>query len=581
MPDNNAVGSRVLLGSCFAVLLAFSGIASCGSGGSTVTSTPKSLPPLDFSATIASVQAAWAAEPYQTGTIHYYCDCGTGAEPGCVVGNNNNSGLTTALPRRTIQQAQTDFASLSAGDTIALCKGGAFGISSALTTFGSIGRCADTIACNDVREYTPTTFTGAAGSAKPIIYAASGIGSIFEFSGRGGVRILNLSLHGNGITTDIILTYNQAKDIIIANNDIDGATNAGVDMNPHPVPTPAWTASQLRMTVVGNNITNNTVHGMYGGANSYTFSYNNMLNNGNDNQFDHQIYLGNADSMELYDFQIVGNYIYGSSVPTCDGGIIIAHGNLTNILIANNWLEIPGAKTSNCYGISLNNYGGYPAPRHFRNVEISGNVIINSESRGITTAESPNAIIENNVIIYTSSSSEYYAIYAGEHARTTTADDLNTANVIRNNTVYFGPGVTGNAKYGVAVRIEGTGHIVSNNVVYSAATSGTQLDCFYYPLSLASYNFINNNQCDTAGAAYVWELTHGATLAAWQNYTSNYGFDANSISGSDPLFTNAPTDFKPAAGSPLIGAGNNISMSTLDKTGKARSNPPAIGAYEP
>jgi hypothetical protein len=291
--------------------------------------------------------------------------------------------------------------------------------------------------------------------------------------------------------------------------------------------------------------------------------------------------------MELTGFNIVGNYIYGSSIATCDGGIFVMHGNLTDITISDNWLEVPGAKTSNCYGISLNNYGGYPAPRHFRNVLISGNTVINSEARGITTAESPGAIIENNNIIYTSSSGEFYAIYVGEHARATAADDLNTANVVRNNTVYFGPAVTGNAKYGVAVRIEGTNHIISNNTVYSATTSGVQLSCFYYPLALTSYDFINNNNCYTAGSTLAWELSH-ATLSGWRTYSSGglaSGASADEAGKSiqeDPLFTDTSTyNFKPAAGSPLIGAGNVTNKSVLDIMKNTRPSPPAIGAYEP
>ncbi|MBU1775617.1 MAG: hypothetical protein KJ899_03130, partial [Gammaproteobacteria bacterium] len=59
------------------------------------------------------------------------------------------------------------------------------------------------------------------------------------------------------------------------------------------------------------------------------------------------------------------------------------------------------------------------------------------------------------------------------------------------------------------------------------------------------------------------------------------GFDSASIEGDDPMFTAVGTDFTPAAGSPLIGAGSNVNKSTLDITGATRPSPPAIGAFEP
>jgi len=154
-------------------------------------------------------------------------------------------------------------------------------------------------------------------------------------------------------------------------------------------------------------------------------------------------------------------------------------------------------------------------------------------------------------------------------------DDLSTANIVRNNTVWFGPNTTGTST-GIWTNTEGTGHIIANNTVSSAQIAGT-VNCYRHDLALGSYAFINNNHCYSTVLNH-WEATHGTTLAAWQTYS---GFDSASIAGSNPQFTAAGTNFAPAAGSPLIGAGTASHMSTTDFAGKTRPSPPAIGAFEP
>ena len=68
------------------------------------------------------------------------------------------------------------------------------------------------------------------------------------------------------------------------------------------------------------------------------------------------------------------------------------------------------------------------------------------------------------------------------------------------------------------------------------------------------------------------------TLPLWLSSTQG---DANSLN-VDPLFI-SPTnlDLQTAPPSPLIGAGQTIAGITFDILGRARGNPPAIGAYEP
>jgi hypothetical protein len=522
------------------------------------------------------VQAAWAAEPYQSGTIHYYCDCGTGAEAGCAVGNNANSGLTPALARRTIGQAATDFLSLSSGDTIALCKGGAFN-TSATITLGSSGRCATGVACNDFREYTPSTFTG---TAKPLINYSGGQQAIAlsQYSNEtSGVRILNISLKGVGAGVGVF-NFNQGshpttRDIVIGNVTIENFV-VGIQFENSG---PLGPANNVVMT--GNTLIGNLDMALLGIANNSSFSYNYLLNNGNNTVFNHSIYLSaNSPLGDTVNFDMIGNYIYGQSSATCVGGSVIGHGNIDGLNVKDNWIEVSDADTTaQCWGLSFNSQDAYPNPEYFRNAVFSGNTIINGGNKGFDVSVCPGCVIENNVIIFNAITADTVAIDTAV-VPVDGGGDVNNANIIRNNTVYFGPNTTGYGKRGIFLHQEGTGHIISNNVVYYEGTSGS-VTCFDLPLASASYAFINNNHCFSK-SSLIWEASRGS-LASWQNYTSSYGFDTNSISGSDPLFTNAPTDFKPAIGSPLIGAGNNSYKSTVDKSGNARPSPPAIGAYEP
>jgi hypothetical protein len=143
---------------------------------------------------IAEVAAACAAEPLLSGAVYYYCDCGTGAAPDCVAGNDANAGTDPSLPRRTIADAITRFNSMAANDTVALCQGGAFDATAGLS-FGP-SRCSVGSTCNDLRDFSPTTFTS---TAMPIVNSGADVSRLFSVTGdTGGVRILNLSLRGHG-----------------------------------------------------------------------------------------------------------------------------------------------------------------------------------------------------------------------------------------------------------------------------------------------------------------------------------------------------------------------------------------------
>jgi hypothetical protein len=452
---------------------------------------------------------------------------------------------------------------------VALCKGGAFNATGTLN-IGST-RCAAGTTCNDLREYTPTTFSG---TAKPIINNVAGTVPLILIDGNyGGLRLLNLKLRGDfgakGNRNRGIFFYEGAHDVTMCNLDMDGfdvsvynESDAGINVN-------------IKLT--GNRITNSRSMGYLGSGNNTEISYNYWDGNGSSTVFDHTLYI--SSHRPISNVKVIGNFVHGQYGPTCTGNPINVQGEFDGLAVDGNEVSVDAsAVAGGCWGISLAD-GGYSIPVYFRHASVSGNIVRNGGNLALSVQSCPGCLIENNVIIqdwvYGSGAWSLQGIVVPAASRA--GDDVNTGNIIRNNTVYFGSKATGGGS-GITVQTQGTGHVIANNTVYySAATAGQGVNCFAYPLALSSYAFINNNHCYSA-APYSWVATRGS-LSAWKTYAAGPGFDTASITGN-AVFTAAGTDFTPALNSPLIGKGDTTRGSTYDIAGKVRPRPPAIGAYE-
>ena len=544
--------------------------ATCvGPGGSASTSVTIAV----TSTGISDVAAACAAEPMR-GNVYYYCDCGTGAEADCVAGNDANAGTSTSAPRQTIGNAETRFGSLAVNDTVALCKGGAFNASGSLD-IGS-NRCGAGVACNDLREYTPTTFTG---TAKPLLNNAAGDVSLIRFSGvTGGVRVLNLKLNGNNTTASSrgVFLYSGAHDVTMCNLDIDGFDIGVYNESGNG----AGEVKTNNIKLTGSNITNSRNMGFLGGGDNTQINYNSWVGNGSQTIFNHAVYFA-SNYHPVANIEFIGNHVSGQYGPVCNGVVVTGHIPVDGFRVENNTVEIDiGAATAGCWGIGFG-ASGY-TPRYLRNATLSNNIVKNGGSVGLTAAECPGCVVENNLIIQDWPYAYHTTGILISADSITAGNDRSDVNKVRNNTVWFGPNAT-NGGIGIAFGTVGTGHTVVNNTVnYSATTTGNTggVNCFdypNYPNVPGAYTFINNNHCASA-APYSWAA--GRTLAAWRTYSAASGFDTASFTGN-PLFTAAGTNFTPAAGSPLIGTGNSINGSVLDITGRSRPNPPTIGAFEP
>jgi hypothetical protein len=292
--------------------------------------------------------------------------------------------------------------------------------------------------------------------------------------------------------------------------------------------------------------------------------------------------------------------------------VIVGHGEMDGLTVTDNIVNIDAAvATAQCFGIGFGSAPSYPEANYFRNATFSRNIVINGGKIGMSVANAPGAIIEDNLlisdIVYGSSPGVSNWPLMGlslstSVTRTTPyADDVNSNITIRNNTVWYGPHVLGGA-VGIDLGVEGTagsGYVVANNsVVYSASTAVRGVGCYSFNnIPNTAYAFVNNNHCYSAAGAY-WtvktdvdgQMINDRTrlgLSAWQTYSS--GLDSASITGT-PNFVNAlPTisgDFHPNANpalplSPLLGKGDSAKAPKYDLTGSTEfSNPPAIGAYK-
>lgn len=529
--------------------------------------------------TSASIVAASTSCPAQlTGTVYYYCDCGTGAESSCVPGNNENPGTNASAPRRTIGHAAARFGTLAANDTVALCKGGAFDAVGVLN-IGSNNRCASGVACNDLRDYSPPTFVG---TAKPIINSLvvplEANTPLFRFAGNGGVRLLNLKLNGGGLNNVGAFFIFGAKDITMCNLDIDRFGIAVYSESGTSAGSTAVKNSNIKLT--GSYISNSSNQGFLGGADNLQINHNHWEGNGSQAVLTHAIYFS-SNNTSLINVQLIGNYVHGQFGPVCKGVVIVGHVAIQNFRFENNTVDIdPDAATLGCFGIGFS-ASKQPGDKFLRNANFSNNIIKNGGLVPFSAGECPNCLIENNLVIqdWPSPFLVHGMSLAGDSGRLAgdlSVDDVSNNVKVINNTVWFGPRLIQGGK-GIQISRGGTGHIFANNTVTYTDTRALDggFSCYEHHLAPSPSAFINNNHCQSA-APFEWVKGRG-TLAAWQGAS---GFDTASITGN-PLFTAAGTNFKPATGSPLISAGNTTHKSNTDFNGTTRPSLPAIGAFEP
>lgn len=553
----------------------------------------------DPSSLIATASSTCAAFPLRsTGTIHYFCDCQAGAQPGCVPGNDDvNDGLSMARPKRTWGAATAAFNAMKAGDTIALCRGGLWNVPAGADAAGtgcgyppaatplrnaacaagsSLTDPANASTC-DLRDYAAPW----GGTSKPVLYAfESGPTHILTRDGGGtvpttnGVRILNLEFRGgNAGPNGGVYRDHVGIGISTCNYDTDDAWLVCND-----------TFTRLRLGIYvdgkntgshyvfwGNRFTMNDLDAFLGSPGSHSrIDANSFDDNGgfshpiSGNQA-HTVYLsGGPVPNETTDVQIVNNEFRRSRSTATVGPAatpaLVGHEYYDGLLVENNVIDMGAGATAGAWNIGFNNAVVAPYATRYRHTVIRRNLLLGAGA-GINVGSNAGGVIEDNVIALVSDTSDWMVGIqspiqtANEYSGS--GDDVANDVTIRNNTIYIsGPG---GAYSGIVTGSEGTGHVVANNAVTIVGPSTGS--CFDTKLGAGAYAFVGNNACH--GSAR-W----GTTLDATTHLTA------------DPLFVNPPGDLSLQPTSPLLAAGDPAHASANDFLGRPRPGRPAIGAYD-
>lgn len=284
---------------------------------------------------------------------------------------------------------------------------------------------------------------------------------------------------------------------------------------------------------------------------------------------------------------------------SCASTAIILHGDKEDVTIEDNEVSEPTVPTaSQCWGGSFDsgNYGSIYNVEGGKRIKFARNKFRNYYmSVGVDICE--DCEVTDNVVIteYAASSSPdgIRCIRSKYFEYTEEADDLYQSKNIKctGNTVYIkNPGAAT-----VGIRLDrhasdlmtGGGHVVANNIVHFGPGGTTATACFTSANMLSSYfATMDKNWCySESTAAPDWMGT--SDLATWRAAS---GKDTNSVfgnntpgSGNDTRI--APTsgngyDATPAAGSPVIGAGNAAYSSGYSFGRHKRPTPPSVGAVE-
>lgn len=499
------------------------------------------------------------------GNVYYVCDCQPGADGDCQAGSDANSGSDPAAPWQTYGQARAFFnSSLTAGDEIRFCRGGAFDLGS-----GS-GRWVTT-ACTAaqpcvVADYVPPWASGNEG--RPILsrptddYAfdlANGGNAIAE----GGYTFRNLDLRCPGCTTGgwAFFLYNDVNDVLIDSISMDGFA-IGVHLagaNPCSGSDAQCNGQNDSITVRNVTITNSDAQGILGGANELLIEDSYFENNGDGTILDHNIYISHGNNITIRH-----NELYRSSLDAggnCGGTSLVGHGVMSNLLIEGNWVhEDLGKANQGCWGISITT--GYSTAESFNNVTIRGNRVENVGNVAIGTAACLNCTIENNVIVQQQGFG--VTAIAVPDVAPGAGDAISTGVTVRNNSIA--------TTTGTGIRLsQGSGHTLVSNAM-RATTTHTGWNCLDAPLAASSYNAIDNNLCGFS--AGEWANGVGS-LTAWQGL----GWAANS-QAIEPGFS-SDTDLRPASETAaMVNAGHATLSAPTDFNGRARLLSPDVGAYE-
>ena len=514
---------------CLAALLP-SGVATAGGAGA-------SPPP-------AAPAQSCAKEPFRSrGTVHYFCDCQPGAAAGCVPGSDANEGTRPAFPKRSLAAAAALFNRIPAGDTVALCNGGAFGGfyagNSSHTAFNP--NCTPSRTC-DLRNYAAPWNRGS--ERLPVVGPGSQYGITFDDIGgereNGGYRVLNIDF--NGASGFGIVFGHRVHDVDVCNVVIH---NSGGGF------TYGQSGESYNVTVRQSSIHDVAGQGVLEACTNCVIDGNTFANVGGPragaNPQQHPIYLGSDGTGTPDRMKVTNNEIHaiaGAGGPVA----FVVHGRVTHLLVENN--VIYGAGDG--YGLQIDQ-GGEGFPEGFDYAVVRRNQVFDAAGVGIQVDQCPHCLVEDNIVVM--GGAEYNSGIASGETPDCSGCSTNDNVVYRNNTVFFPPGVAGT---GLALGGSGATHVLTNNAVLKKG-SGT-FTCFRTLLPASRYELVSNNACYGA-TAFGTTFDRGLVVA-------------------NPRFANPASHDFSFSSSPLANAGTASANCTVQGVpGQPCFSPVAIGSF--
>lgn len=529
---------------------------------------------------------------YANAATYYVCRCDTGADSGCAAGNTAatdtaNTGTNPAIPRTSASSIQSLFNAASAGDSILLCRGGAW-------TNSNI-RLQNTAATPTSRitlgAYTPSWYGG---SAAPILTEARSGTDGIDLDSAGaddGYIIENINLKGSGTGQWGIFSSQSVTDVTMRNLEISGfeiGIHCGDMLDRH----------QLLNSNIHDNGDQGILWGCDGGSliEGNTFDNNGFLEDpgsADDENWDrlHNLYVNCSTSCS--NLTIRGNTSTRNSRFTeqlCRSTVFIIHGQMDGLLIENNYIyEEPAAMKPGCWGIAVDN--GYGTGEWFRNVVIRGNTVVNVGNTAIGCAACTKPVIENNVVILEqptgigSMSGGYYGIVVPDRSVPGgQGNDADTGATIRNNSVYlfWGPSDTNAINVGEYASGPGTNLTIASNLIYFGSGVNSSHSCFDIgDRVIGNFTAFVSNLCYHAGGNGRWSTAY-ANLAA----ARAAGFDNGAANlDQDPNLAATPSSgngwaIKVNSGSLAINNADTTYKSRLAIDGYPAVGARDIGAYE-
>lgn len=488
--------------------------------------------------------------------VTYVCDCQAGASARCVAGSDSNPG-TSQAPLQSFSAAMAALQGLTAGGSVALCRGGRW-LSGPQRINANTG-CSAASPCvltdydpqwTTQPEPSPVVELNEVGAHYLIGIEAGNASHVNE-----GLEFTNLTLTSQLLDGKAIFVYRTVNDVRMSCLDISGFA-VGVQL----------ATNGARIVVQDSRIHDNGEQGYLGGCNDCGVERSSFVNNGfvmanaGRGQFSHNLYMSpasvnpqEADGMFVRDSYFTESSVNASS-GQCMGVSLTVHGGLvTNLEITGNLVEEAwGAGSPGCWGITVD-ATNFDAERN-ENVRIANNVVRNVGNVGIGLSSCVHCAVENNVIIQQFDGGTR-AIMMPDRPRQP-EDAISSDVVLRNNTIYFGHWGTG---VGIQAAGEGTGYVVSNNIVAHAGTAGL---CLRMDSPAASYAAVGSNLC-AGGVLSAEAVTRDAHLEV-----------------ADPQFVDAPADLRLQAGSVALDSGASTQASAADHFGSVRGDRPDRGAFE-